>query len=71
MDDISYDDFKSVDNLNHWRSEFEKHAGNAPILVAMNKSEIENVPSPEGGFQIAEEEGIQVCRIFWAILYQF
>lgn len=59
----SKDSLQSVDNLNHWRSEFEKHAGNAPILVAMNKSEIENVPSPEGGFQIAEEEGIQHFKV--------
>ena len=55
----SKDNPQSILNLIHWRSEFIKHAGNAPLLIACNKSDLSDAISDEA-LELANENGYQV-----------
>jgi len=54
----SKDNPQSILNLVHWRSEFMKHAGNAPLLIACNKSELSDSISDEA-IDMADQNGYQ------------
>ena len=58
----SKDNPQSILNLVHWRSEFMKHAGNAPLLIACNKSELSDSISDQA-IDMADQNGYQVNLI--------
>jgi len=53
------DNPKSILNLSHWRSEFIKHAGNAPVLIARNKTEISMPSTSDEGVNMATDNNYQ------------
>merc|ERR1712228_799192 len=55
----SKDNPQSITNLAHWRSEFIKHAGNAPVLIARNKSDLTVQAPSDDGVNMATENNLQ------------
>jgi len=39
----SKNDRRSLDNVSFWKAEFNKYAGNAPMIIARNKIDMQNV----------------------------